>query len=176
MLAQDDGDAANLYLNPAHYHFEILRENSSEPVPTGQVGRIVLTDLHNYAMPLIRYDTGDLGSIHLVEDKNGVIRAALHQLRGRRTDVIYNDRGEPISPHAITNMARFHASGQFQIVQRGHGQYVFKAVADGPGPPGVLDAKLRQILGDRAELRYEFVEHIPPLPSGKRSYIANEMA
>jgi len=48
-----------------HFHvqsenliFEILDE-SGEPCQPGDIGRIVLTTLHNFAMPLVRYDIGD---------------------------------------------------------------------------------------------------------------------
>lgn len=37
---------------------EILDEND-QPVAVGEQGRVVATDLHNYASPMIRYDTGD---------------------------------------------------------------------------------------------------------------------
>jgi phenylacetate-CoA ligase len=48
-----------------HFHvqsenliFEILDE-SGEPCQPGEIGRVVLTTLHNFAMPLVRYDIGD---------------------------------------------------------------------------------------------------------------------
>ncbi len=37
---------------------EILRPDNT-PCAVGETGRVVVTDLHNYAMPLIRYDIGD---------------------------------------------------------------------------------------------------------------------
>lgn len=52
-----------------HYHvqaegvfLEVLRENG-EPCAPGEVGRVVVTPLHNLAMPLIRYDIGDLAEV-----------------------------------------------------------------------------------------------------------------
>jgi len=37
---------------------EILDEHDL-PCPPGQIGRVVITDLHNFATPLVRYDIGD---------------------------------------------------------------------------------------------------------------------
>ena len=37
---------------------EILDEND-QPVAVGEKGRVIATDIHNYASPMIRYDTGD---------------------------------------------------------------------------------------------------------------------
>lgn len=52
---------------PGHLHYlvqaenvylEVLREDGSPCVP-GETGRVVITPLHNFAMPLIRYELGD---------------------------------------------------------------------------------------------------------------------
>jgi phenylacetate-CoA ligase len=37
--------------------------DDGELAQTGEAGRLVLTDLRNYSMPLIRYDTGDIASL-----------------------------------------------------------------------------------------------------------------
>ena len=39
--------------------FELLRDDD-QPCTAGETGRVVVTDLHNFATPLIRYDLGDL--------------------------------------------------------------------------------------------------------------------
>ncbi|MDP3947490.1 MAG: hypothetical protein Q8Q41_02255 [bacterium] len=44
------------------YILEIVNENG-EDVPVEHRGRIVITDLFNYSMPFIRYDTGDMGTL-----------------------------------------------------------------------------------------------------------------
>src|SRR5690606_7662677 len=60
ILAQQAGDASNTYmLNWASYYFEILKIESDQHVEKGELGRIVVTDLFNFSMPMIRYDTGD---------------------------------------------------------------------------------------------------------------------
>jgi len=52
-----------------HYHLqsescltEILREDGT-PCGPGEVGRVVITPLHNLAMPLFRYDIGDMAEV-----------------------------------------------------------------------------------------------------------------
>jgi phenylacetate-CoA ligase len=52
--------------DPGHYHLcsetlivELVDE-AGQPVPRGQPGRVLITDLHNFATPLIRYAIGDL--------------------------------------------------------------------------------------------------------------------
>ena len=41
------------------YYYEILKMDSDEPAEPGELGRIVITDLFNYAFPILRYDNGD---------------------------------------------------------------------------------------------------------------------
>ena len=53
----------NIFIpNRANYYIEILKLDSEESAELNEVGRIVVTDLYNYAMPMIRYDTGDFGA------------------------------------------------------------------------------------------------------------------
>jgi phenylacetate-CoA ligase len=52
---------------PQHEHYHVQAENllievlddGGNPCAPGQVGKVVATTLHNFAMPLIRYETGD---------------------------------------------------------------------------------------------------------------------
>jgi len=48
-----------LHLNPEHTIVEIIDQNGERARP-GAMGRVVLTSLHNLAMPLIRYAVGDV--------------------------------------------------------------------------------------------------------------------
>ena len=65
----------------------------------GELARIVVTDLFNYAMPLIRYDTGDLAVVEKHEKYGKVITS----IEGRRTDFIYNTSGDVLSPYSVIN-------------------------------------------------------------------------
>lgn len=49
---------AHLHVQSEHVLVEILRPDGSSCGP-GEIGRVVVTDLHNFAMPLIRYELGD---------------------------------------------------------------------------------------------------------------------
>lgn len=53
-------DCTHLHVNSDAVHLEILATDRDEPVERGHAGRVVLTDLLNTAMPLLRYDIGDV--------------------------------------------------------------------------------------------------------------------
>lgn len=48
------------YHTHAEHAFVEIVDDDGMPVAAGETGRMLITDLNNYAMPLIRYDTGDL--------------------------------------------------------------------------------------------------------------------
>ena len=54
--------AGKMHIAAEHVIVEILDE-SGQSVPKGEVGEIVITNLDGYAMPFIRYKTGDLGAL-----------------------------------------------------------------------------------------------------------------
>lgn len=60
IMAQQLDDSDDFILNVGSYYFEFLDLDEDKPVKPGHPGRIVVTDLFNRSMPLIRYDTGDI--------------------------------------------------------------------------------------------------------------------
>lgn len=173
-----DGLENNVFLhNRAHYYIEILKFDSDEPVETGETGRIVITDLYNYSMPMVRYDTGDVGQWQIIE-VNGVKRKAIGHFGGRRVDIIYDRKGNIISPHAITNyMWKYNTViDQFQFIQTDKTEYLLKINSKEPCNEGQIVCGLQEIVGEDAQISIEFCDEIPVLASGKRKYIVNLMA
>ena len=41
--------------------------NGDEPVSPGEDGKVLVTNLHSYSMPFIRYDIGDIGRMYADE-------------------------------------------------------------------------------------------------------------
>jgi phenylacetate-CoA ligase len=51
---------SGFHINVENFIVEIV-DTDGKPVPLGKEGRVIITDLSNYVMPFIRYDTGDMG-------------------------------------------------------------------------------------------------------------------
>tara|TARA_R110000751_G_scaffold146601_2_gene250783 strand:+ start:18176 stop:19483 length:1308 start_codon:yes stop_codon:yes gene_type:complete len=83
LIAFEDQDD-NWIVNTNHLYVEIL-DNNNQPVPYGQPGKIVITDLYNRAHPFIRYELGDLGQLSI---KSTLQRPILDALTGRTSDFI----------------------------------------------------------------------------------------
>lgn len=177
IIGQDDIENNTFILNETNYIVEIFDFDTDVPVPEGKVGRIVITDLFNKAMPMIRYDTGDIGSISYVK-RNGVTKRAITNFGGRRVDVVFDCNGKRLSPHSISNhLWAFPEIVQYQFIQEDDGVYTVRLNTNsGFHRENELKGLLLKLLGDGAKIRIEEVDEIPVLASGKRQYIVNRMA
>lgn len=174
-IAQQYDNSGEYLINRADYIVEVLRLNEDKPAEPGEIGRLVVTDLYNFAMPFVRYDTGDLGEIAVKEDGRKVIK----QIVGRRSDMILSSDGKLLSSHSITNsLWDFPEIVQFQFIQKDKAKYLMKLNMgnhkDSFARENELDGILKQYLGEDAQITFEYVHEIPVLNSGKRRYIINE--
>ncbi|MBL8378462.1 MAG: phenylacetate--CoA ligase family protein [Burkholderiales bacterium] len=55
-------DGPGLHVQGEHVYVEVLRDDGSQCMP-GESGRVVVTDLHNFAMPLLRYELRDFATV-----------------------------------------------------------------------------------------------------------------
>ena len=160
-------------MNRADYFTEVLMLDSDEPAQLGEIGRIVITDLWNYAMPMIRYDTGDVGAWVRYQ---GTERLAIGNFGGRSVDMIFNAAGETVSPHSIsTAMWAYKNVQQYQFAQIGKGQYEMRLNAVSAVNEEQLIADLKKVVGEEATIALKYYDEIPVLASGKRRYIVNEV-
>lgn len=177
ILAQEEpGKPGRFLLNHASYVFEVLKPDSDEPAGYGELGRLVVTDLYNYACPMIRYDTGDMCSMQL-DPETG--RPFIDRLFGRRLDMIYNLAGEPVFPMYFARVLKnYEAIAQWQFIQKGAADYTLKlTLIEGEGAfPAEEEVKqaLLALLGEQAHISFEYVKEIPVLNSGKRKAVVNE--
>ena len=169
-------DNHEYHINRASFHIELLDPEKDEPVAEGKLGRIVVTDLFNFAMPLIRYDTGDM-AVMAEKSVCGAPGPVFTSVEGRKVDFIHDTKGNLLSPHVITNtMWRYSAQvRQFQFIQESSSEYIIKlnCLKSGFDRSGELITDLKHYLGQDATIGIELVDDIPVLASGKRKKIVN---
>jgi len=73
-------------------HLELVAND--RPVPDGQMGEVVLTNLFNYAMPLIRYKMSDLAVASSVTCSCGRGLPLLKDIIGRKSDFVITKNGK----------------------------------------------------------------------------------
>lgn len=165
-----------MYLNWASYFFEFLKLDNDEPAEYGEVARIILTDLHNYAFPVIRYDTGDT-CILLPPNEHSNGYPVIGKLFGRKFDLTYTTNGTPIYPLAYGRILKnYPCIQQWQFVQMDKERYQIRLVLREKGEEAMKEIKdnMRSILGPNANIEIKQVDDIPVLTSGKRKPVINE--
>jgi phenylacetate-CoA ligase len=77
-----------LHVNEDHFLVEVVDPESGAVLPEGAEGELVFTTLAKEAMPLLRYRTGDIGSLVCEPCACGRTLARLRGLRGRLDDML----------------------------------------------------------------------------------------
>jgi phenylacetate-CoA ligase len=95
---------------------EVLNADG-QSVPEGGEGELVVTNLLNYAMPIIRYRTGDIGSLSKTKCECGLPHPILQRLDGRFLGYIYLENGERVNPRRLIHLFIGKPVEQFQIIQ-----------------------------------------------------------
>lgn len=150
-------------LNTSSYYFELLALESDTPVKAGEIGRIVVTDLYNKAMPIIRYDLGDLG----ISSEEGNCIKHLVSLEGRMDDVIHNDKGIVISAATLsTYMQAYDYVERYQLVENKDDSLTLLIVSPKDDFDELL-SQLKKIFGEKRHIAIKKVEEIEREKTGK---------
>lgn len=159
-------------INWASYYVELLDMDSDKPAAAGELGRIVVTDLFNYSMPLIRYDTGDVAMF--TESNNS--RPNFKHIEGRKMDLIYDTQGNILSSFIVyTKLYKYYNDlRQYQFIQTGEKEYTINLnVIDTFNHEQALIKDIQSDFGQDALVTVNYVDEIPPLASGKRKKVVN---
>jgi phenylacetate-CoA ligase len=92
-----------LHVHEDHFLVEVIDPESGEPLDEGAEGELVFTTLLKEAMPLLRYRTGDIGSLTFEPCGCGRTTARIRGLRGRRDDMIIV-RGVNLYPSNVEHL------------------------------------------------------------------------
>jgi len=150
------------------------------PVSNGDVGKIYITALDNYAFPLIRYDIEDVGKPVKRECACGRKLVLMDSVEGRTADIIVTPDGYYIGVSFF--MALFKqvkGINTFQIIQEKPAQLLIRIVKNGSfQSDGVefLKTKISEMCNGSLEMKFEFVEHIAPAASNKRRFVISNVS
>jgi phenylacetate-CoA ligase len=120
----------------------IFLEVSEDETYDDHMGKVVVTDLENYGMPLIRYEIGDVARLSGVNCACG--------------------RGLPLLEKVQGRVSGFVTSITIDMV---------KAASCDEEKLGDILKKIHKAVGEDIKLTHTFVDHIPTPPSGKYQYV-----
>jgi phenylacetate-CoA ligase len=159
-----------LHINAENLYLEFINDHGQ--VPPGEMGRVIVTDLGNYAFPFIRYEIGDLGSPAAGACSCGRVLPLMKMVAGRTSDFLVATDGRRVSGTALTILLAAKVPGvrQVQIIQKELHQLVFRLVTDpsfGPNSENLIRKQVAHFFGGEMGFSLEFVKEIPKEASGK---------
>lgn len=157
---------------------EILDENR-EPVAPGCSGQIVATGLHNFAMPLMRYETGDAAAFKKEACSCGRTLRLLDTVTGKAEDIIVAPGGRMV-PGPLLSYAFKGARGvvRSQIVQERPDEITVRLVVAetfGPKDEQRIRSELENRLGADVAITFERVSEIPTSARGKYRWVVSSV-
>ena len=143
--------------------------------PTQAAGEIVVTDLTNWATPIIRYrGLGDLGRWDSQTCPCGDTGRVLAGLEGRSTELLLRPDGAWTSPYSLTNaLEKIDGIHHCQIVQHDARRLEVLVVRDcGSCSEDEIGTSIRRaavaVLAGEVQCGVCFVDHIPPRGDGHK--------
>jgi len=161
-------DKGSIHVCEERVHVEVL--------PGGQT---LVTDLDNYAMPFLRYNTGDTLELTVQPCDCGRTLSLIRHIRGRVCDIIEGLDGKRVHAEYFTHLLEaneiFSKYGveQFQVTQESPDAIVVRLVASLPPEKSALNRvsdSIRSHLGN-VRVRYDFPTRIQPSKSGKHRFV-----
>jgi phenylacetate-CoA ligase len=155
------------------YIVEVLKEG--RPALPGELGEVVITDLNNYSVPLIRYRIGDLAvavdNSEVCACRRGLSR--LGEIQGRTQALVHCADGRWLPGTFFAHFFKeyAHLVKFFQVVQTERGVVTLRIVKGLHWTASEwhrLMGHLREYVGV-SEVLVEYVEEIPLLATGKRT-------
>jgi len=169
-IAQECEEHSGLHINSESVYLEIAVD-PNKPENNSQNGKLLVTDLFNYASPFIRYEIGDVGSLANNSCPCGRGLPLLQEVGGRLVDVLYTTDGQKIATITVMPNLVEHLGITNQIQFDQHSLDRLTIRMSKPRPDSEIIERQRKtaqkIFGENMLISYEFVDQIPLLPSGK---------
>ncbi|MBN1857433.1 MAG: phenylacetate--CoA ligase family protein [Dehalococcoidia bacterium] len=170
-----------------HIHAEDLIvevvDDDGKPVPHGHTGRVLITNLHNFGMPFIRYELGDTGALVEGDCPCGRALPRLATVVGRRFDFIYTPSGRRVAGSGLgSNRLALLPVRQFQYVQEDLDLLVVNVVPradasaeDLANMSARIPPMFNEIVGNDMTVRVQFVDHIELTTAGKHLLVISKI-
>jgi phenylacetate-CoA ligase len=171
---------------PGHEHYHVQSESAlvevlddrGAPCAPGELGRVAVTPLFNFGLPLVRYELGDL-AVPGEPCPCGRGLPVLGQIKGRVRNMVQRPSGERFWPQfSALSYSAVLPVRQHQIAQVALDRLELRLVADRRGTPQE-EAKLRAIIVEKIgypfEIAIAYTDHIPRNAGGKYEEFKSEI-
>ncbi|MDP1853773.1 MAG: hypothetical protein Q8L26_06200 [Candidatus Omnitrophota bacterium] len=169
----------NMHIAQENLIVEFL--NNGLPAGEGEIADIVITDLTNYEMPLIRYKLGDRGSFKNTTCPCGRNLAIMDIKIGRDADMVKIENNINFHPDIFSiphKMPYYDEVKAFKVIQNTLTDFKILIDASDNAKPHLknhFDNVLSEYIGNDTNVEYSFISPIPKDPSGKLGYFRSNV-
>jgi len=179
LIACECEEHRGLHLNSDSVYCEVVPDNRLSGGP--KAGRLLVTDLTNRAMPLIRYQVGDVVIPSERTCPCGRGLPLIESVVGREADYVLTPTGALISGISLTDhfATEIRGASQVQIVQEKLTFLRLRMVpGEGFGPDShqQIETLVRNTFGPQMRYEVELVDAIPQESSGKYRFCVSPVA
>jgi phenylacetate-CoA ligase len=156
-----------------------LLDPNGRPVPEGEPGEIVVTDLYSREAPFLRYATGDVGVFSSRKCICGRPLPLIEKIQGRTTDFVVAPDGTILHALSVIYVLReIDGIEQYRIRQKKVDRFHVQLVCSDKYRPE-SETRIREGLCQRlrapVEVTIEYLPALPPEPSGKFRHVISEV-
>jgi phenylacetate-CoA ligase len=177
-IAHECKHRQGLHINAERVVLEVLDEKH-QPSPLGVTGELVVTDLDNYGMPLIRYRIGDMGKLATQQCSCGRESPMLAAVEGRTLDVIRTPNGNAVGGTFWTILLKSKPGIKaFQLIQEHTAGITIRYIRDASValvPVDYFKAKIQELCGDRFQVFFQEVDELEKTSSGKTRIVISRL-
>ena len=149
--------------------------SQGKEVLNGEKGRIITTDLVNYAVPFIRYDTQDYLTKSKTKCNCGRNLLAIDKIDGRDSDILVTPKGKYLIIHNFTGYFEWiNSIEQFQIRQDKINEFVILLKVNekySKEEEKKIYSYWKDYIGEDVKIEINVVYDIPLTRSGKRRFL-----
>ncbi len=172
IIAYQCGDGG-MHISAENALLEVVDPATFEPLPPGESGLLLVTDLNNYVMPRLRYQVGDRAALSDESCPCGMGLPVLNKLDGREDDMFVTVDGKFIHGHAFNHLSRrMDSIRKFQIIQESPDRASLRIVQEEGSGQSEIDEFIRKVkeLLPGTDVEVSMVADIPVSGSGKFRY------
>jgi len=171
--------SGSYHVNAEHVFVELV-DDAGRQVTPGETGRVVITTLENYLMPLIRYDIGDYAVAADGTCRCGRTLPRLGRVVGRKFNLFHSADGRLFSPALLIEpIRRSREIVEFQLVERTTDFYAVRYVADqelSGETESRISGEFHRLIGASVTVGFERVAEIARSKGGKFMAAISEIA
>jgi len=176
LIASECPHQEGLHLNTDLHYVEIIKKCDDD-----EFGSLVITDLKNYAMPLIRYRVGDVGAFSNRNCSCGRSQPLMERIMGRESEFVITPENKLVSGISLTDNFGCMIDGikQLQIIQNEKNHLLFRIVRTdifSEESFKKIDELVRKYFGNQMKFDCDFLDNIPADGSGKYRFIISRLS